>query len=148
MCSYEPEIHPGATFRIKELKATLKIFQTGNITITAPSTDNIQQAVEAIYPLVYEFQKPKLKSDVDNPIPEVAKKKAKKRKRPSRPAQDLEEEPFQVSPEQQGNQGLPPRRSSIAPLKPGQMLSRKSSPSFHKVVRAFPISISRGQMEE
>lgn len=32
--SYEPELHPGATYRIKELKATLKIFTTGSITIT------------------------------------------------------------------------------------------------------------------
>jgi len=33
--SYEPELHPGVTFRIKEPhRATLKIFSTGSITIT------------------------------------------------------------------------------------------------------------------
>ena len=32
--SYEPELHPGVTFRIKELKATLKVFSTGSITVT------------------------------------------------------------------------------------------------------------------
>ncbi|GFU44418.1 TATA box-binding protein-like protein 1 [Trichonephila clavipes] len=32
--SYEPELHPGATYRINELKATLKIFTTGSITVT------------------------------------------------------------------------------------------------------------------
>ncbi|GBN67896.1 TATA box-binding protein-like protein 1 [Araneus ventricosus] len=31
---YEPELHPGATYKIKELKATLKIFTTGSITVT------------------------------------------------------------------------------------------------------------------
>jgi len=59
LASYEPELHPGATYRIKELKAVLKIFQTGSITITAPNVQNVQLAVEHIYPLVYEFRKPK-----------------------------------------------------------------------------------------
>lgn len=54
--SYEPELHPGVTFRIKAIKATLKIFSTGSITITAPCVDNIGLAVEHIYPLVSEFQ--------------------------------------------------------------------------------------------
>lgn len=57
--SYEPELHPGVTYKISELKATLKIFSTGSITITAPSVANVQQAVEHIFPLVYEFQKEK-----------------------------------------------------------------------------------------
>ena len=35
--SYEPELHPGATYRIKEPKATLKIFTTGSITVTGKS---------------------------------------------------------------------------------------------------------------
>lgn len=34
MCSYEPELHPGVTYRIKDPKATLKIFSTGSITVT------------------------------------------------------------------------------------------------------------------
>ncbi|KAF7488272.1 TATA box-binding protein-like protein 1 [Sarcoptes scabiei] len=59
IASYEPELHPGVTYRIKDLKATLKIFQTGSITITAPSIRNVQLAVEHIYPLVHEFRKPK-----------------------------------------------------------------------------------------
>lgn len=54
--SYEPELHPGVTFRIKPIKATLKIFSTGSITITAPCVANIGTAVEHIYPLVSEFQ--------------------------------------------------------------------------------------------
>ncbi|KAK7100543.1 hypothetical protein V1264_023474 [Littorina saxatilis] len=54
--SYEPELHPGVTFRIKDPKATLKIFSTGSITITAPCVDNIGSAVEHIYPLVSEYQ--------------------------------------------------------------------------------------------
>ncbi|XP_017476560.1 PREDICTED: TATA box-binding protein-like protein 1 [Rhagoletis zephyria] len=66
VASYEPELHPGATYRMKELKAVLKIFQTGSITITAPSVQNVQLAVEHIYPLVYEFRKPKPLGYADN----------------------------------------------------------------------------------
>ncbi|XP_035231431.1 TATA box-binding protein-like protein 1, partial [Stegodyphus dumicola] len=69
LASYEPELHPGATYKIKELKATLKLFTTGSITITAPSVDNVRLAVEHIYPLVYEFktQKPPSKNKLSIP---------------------------------------------------------------------------------
>jgi transcription initiation factor TFIID TATA-box-binding protein len=33
-CSYEPELHPGATYKLKEFKTTFKIFTTGSITLT------------------------------------------------------------------------------------------------------------------
>ncbi|KAJ6218470.1 hypothetical protein RDWZM_009627 [Blomia tropicalis] len=69
LASYEPELHPGATYRISELKAVLKIFQTGSITITAPSVRNVQRAVEYIYPLVYEYRKPKPKVDNNSKKP-------------------------------------------------------------------------------
>ncbi|CAG2103246.1 unnamed protein product [Medioppia subpectinata] len=58
-CSYEPELHPGATYRMKDIRAVLKVFQTGSITITARSIGHIQEAVERIYPLVHEYRKPK-----------------------------------------------------------------------------------------
>ncbi|CAB0005825.1 unnamed protein product [Nesidiocoris tenuis] len=61
---YEPELHPGVTYKLKNPKATLKIFSTGSITITAPSVSDVQRAVETIYPLVYEFRKEKTKEDV------------------------------------------------------------------------------------
>lgn len=32
--SYEPELHPGVTYKLKEPKATLKIFSTGSVTVT------------------------------------------------------------------------------------------------------------------
>ena len=35
--SYEPELHPGVTYKITEPKATLKIFSTGSITVTGKS---------------------------------------------------------------------------------------------------------------
>ncbi|XP_057327740.1 TATA box-binding protein-like 1 [Microplitis mediator] len=54
---YEPELHPGVTYKLKEPKATLKIFSTGSVTITAPSVDAVQTAIEQIFPLVYEFRK-------------------------------------------------------------------------------------------
>ena len=47
---YEPELHPGATYKIKQPKATLKIFSTGSITITAPHVSHISPSVEHIYP--------------------------------------------------------------------------------------------------
>lgn len=32
--SYEPELHPGVTYKLYNPKATLKIFSTGSITVT------------------------------------------------------------------------------------------------------------------
>ncbi|XP_064607341.1 TATA box-binding protein-like 1 [Liolophura sinensis] len=54
--SYEPELHPGVTYKIKSPKATLKIFSTGSITVTAPCVANVQVAIEHIFPLVYEYK--------------------------------------------------------------------------------------------
>lgn len=59
LAQYEPELHPGATFAIKELKATLKIFSTGSITVTAPSVTNVHRALEQIYTIVYPFRRQK-----------------------------------------------------------------------------------------
>ncbi|KAI5634553.1 transcription factor TFIID (or TATA-binding protein, TBP) domain-containing protein [Phthorimaea operculella] len=49
---YEPELHPGVTYRLYNPKATLKIFSTGGVTITARSVSDVQSAVERIFPLV------------------------------------------------------------------------------------------------
>ncbi len=35
--SYEPELHPAATYRIKHIKATIQVFSTGSITVTGIS---------------------------------------------------------------------------------------------------------------
>ncbi|XP_014681866.1 PREDICTED: TATA box-binding protein-like protein 1 isoform X2 [Priapulus caudatus] len=59
--SYEPELHPGVTYKIKEIKAVLKIFSTGSITVTAPSVSNVEMAIHQIFPLVVEHQMEKLK---------------------------------------------------------------------------------------
>jgi len=32
--SYEPELHPGVTYKLTQPKATLKIFSTGSVTVT------------------------------------------------------------------------------------------------------------------
>ncbi|GFY42509.1 TATA box-binding protein-like protein 1 [Trichonephila inaurata madagascariensis] len=81
--SYEPELHPGATYRINELKATLKIFTTGSITVTAPSVKNAQLAIEHIFPLVEEFKtaKPPSKIKVDQPLYNAGREILGKRKR-------------------------------------------------------------------
>lgn len=54
--SYEPEIHPGATVRL-EGKAVLKVFTTGSVTLTAPSVERINTAVNEIYPKLFECRK-------------------------------------------------------------------------------------------
>ena len=63
--SYEPELHPGVTYKLRtpSCKATLKIFSTGSITITAPSVDYVRKAVEHIYHLVRPFRKAKSNQD-------------------------------------------------------------------------------------
>ena len=57
------------TYKIKDPKATLKIFSTGSITVTAPSVTNVQRAVEHIYPYVEEHAKTKVVADKTNPVP-------------------------------------------------------------------------------
>ena len=79
------------TYRLKDPKATLKIFSTGSITVTgkaidhlleivltiyifldknlllflpAPCVTNIQAAIEHIYPLVNEFRKERTAEDI------------------------------------------------------------------------------------
>ncbi|CAH0392945.1 unnamed protein product [Bemisia tabaci] len=75
---YEPELHPGVTFKIRSPKATLKIFSTGSITVTAGSVLDVQQAIEHIFPLVYPFRKERTKED--ELALEQRLNKAKKRK--------------------------------------------------------------------
>ena len=70
----EPELHPGVTYKCKDPKATLKIFSTGSVTITAPSVANVQRAVEHIYPLVEVYAKPKTKQDKLEPLPKIPEK--------------------------------------------------------------------------
>ncbi|CAG0912971.1 unnamed protein product [Notodromas monacha] len=57
--SYEPELHPGLTYKVSDLSAVLKIFSTGSVTITAPSLRNVQMAVEHVYPLCSQCRKVK-----------------------------------------------------------------------------------------
>ncbi|CAF1334367.1 unnamed protein product [Rotaria sordida] len=54
--SYEPEIHPGATVRLNN-KVVLKVFTTGSITLTAPSVELINTAVNEFYPQLFECRK-------------------------------------------------------------------------------------------
>ncbi|XP_023174506.2 TATA-box-binding protein-like [Drosophila hydei] len=81
--SYEPELHPGVTFKMQELKATLKIFSTGSITVTAASVNAVESAIQRLYPLVHEFRtrpmaetveteskaKPKIPNLIKRPVP-------------------------------------------------------------------------------
>lgn len=38
--SYEPELHPGVTYKLRYPKATLKIFSTGSITVTGKCNES------------------------------------------------------------------------------------------------------------
>lgn len=65
---------------MKDIRATLKIFSTGSITITAPSVDNVQAAVEHIYSLVFEFKRERQADDLQQfPISERKKRRREKR---------------------------------------------------------------------
>ncbi|KAF5298447.1 hypothetical protein FQR65_LT01226 [Abscondita terminalis] len=61
---YEPELHPGVTYKLLSPKATLKIFSTGSVTVTAPSVADVQAAIEYIFPLVYEFRKERTAEEI------------------------------------------------------------------------------------
>nr|CAG4643474.1 EOG090X0CO7 [Ilyocryptus agilis] len=91
VASYEPELHPGVTFRLEEPKATLKIFSTGSITVTAPSVTNVQAAIEHIYPLVYEFRKDRSPEDIRTMQATKRARQGIKRKCPEDFAYDPEE---------------------------------------------------------
>ncbi|XP_060938968.1 TATA box-binding protein-like 1 [Limanda limanda] len=52
--SYEPELHPAAKYRIKEIKATVQVFSTGSITITGPNVKSVVKGVEKVYPLLFK----------------------------------------------------------------------------------------------
>ncbi|XP_011863305.1 PREDICTED: TATA box-binding protein-like protein 1 [Vollenhovia emeryi] len=60
---YEPELHPGVTYKLTDPKATLKIFSTGSVTVTAPNVEAVEKAILHIYPLVYEFRKERSAED-------------------------------------------------------------------------------------
>lgn len=89
---YEPELHPGVTYKLKKPKATLKIFSTGSITVTAPSVDEVQQAVEHIFPLVYEFRKERTKEDDSSSHQKFAQSCGRKRKLPHSESEESCEE--------------------------------------------------------
>ncbi|WJX21882.1 hypothetical protein P8452_11250 [Trifolium repens] len=56
--SYEPELFPGLTYRMKQPKITLNIFVSGKINLTgAKVRDEIYAAFENIYPVLTEFKK-------------------------------------------------------------------------------------------
>ncbi|XP_060666722.1 uncharacterized protein LOC132798768 [Drosophila nasuta] len=62
--SYEPELHPGVTYRMTDPIATLKIFATGSITVTAQNVATVDLAIQRIYDLVYEFRNESSRRDL------------------------------------------------------------------------------------
>lgn len=64
--NYEPELHPGVTYRMRDPKATLKIFSTGSITVVAATVSAVDSAIQRVYPLVYEFRNENSMKEVNN----------------------------------------------------------------------------------
>lgn len=56
--SYEPELHTAANYKILSTGANLKIFSNGSITATARNVQTLEAAIQEIYPLLEQFQKP------------------------------------------------------------------------------------------
>lgn len=54
---YEPEIQPGVLYRIDDIPATVRMFSTGSITVTAPSIGAVQKSIEHVYPLALNFRR-------------------------------------------------------------------------------------------
>ncbi|XP_022089507.1 TATA box-binding protein-like protein 1 isoform X1 [Acanthaster planci] len=86
--SYEPELHPAVTYKLKSPRATLKVFSTGSITVTAPCVENISLAIQHIYPLVEPHATP-LREEV---ALKRKMKSAKRRKR--RKVDDSEDDDY------------------------------------------------------
>ena len=54
---FEPEIHPGCTFKIPENpKATLVIYYSGRVTLTSTSETNIHRAIQRSYAILKKFE--------------------------------------------------------------------------------------------
>lgn len=52
--SYEPELHPAATYRIKHLKATIQVFSTGSITVTGTALFTVYTEIDRhLFTLLY-----------------------------------------------------------------------------------------------
>ena len=64
IASYEPELHPGVTVRFVFPTATLKVFSTGNVTVTGRSVLIVNSAVERIYPMLKEFARTRHQGDM------------------------------------------------------------------------------------
>lgn len=55
-CVYEPELHPGAVFKMNDLKSSITLYANGNITLTANCVDNIHISTSRIYDILLKFK--------------------------------------------------------------------------------------------
>lgn len=58
--TYEPELHPAANYSIKDIRCNIKIYDSGALTCTGRNTGVLEQGIQQIYPLLEQFQKPKV----------------------------------------------------------------------------------------
>jgi transcription initiation factor TFIID TATA-box-binding protein len=60
-CEYEPELFPGAIYRLIRPKVVLLIFVSGRVVITgAKRKEDTKKAFDTIYPVLTEFKKKKV----------------------------------------------------------------------------------------
>lgn len=96
--NYEPELHPGVTYRMRDPKATLKIFSTGSITVVAATVSAVDSAIQRVYPLVYEFRNENSLKDVINQTDESQTASRSNTQHGSNPAWRLKLQPRKLIP--------------------------------------------------
>ncbi|KAI0988485.1 hypothetical protein GJ496_007441 [Pomphorhynchus laevis] len=52
---YEPELNPGATIKIGQLRVTIKAFSTGSITVIGPTVCSLETGCQMIYPIMRSY---------------------------------------------------------------------------------------------
>ena len=67
-CTYEPEIFPGLVYRMLDPKVAVLIFVTGKVVFTGAKTkEDLGEAFEKIYPLLFQARKKSLTNTANRP---------------------------------------------------------------------------------
>ncbi|GAU99774.1 hypothetical protein RvY_10726 [Ramazzottius varieornatus] len=81
--SYEPELHPAASWRLPDIGGQMQIFQTGSVSITAPNVATAQLTFDTIFPKLRLYSKPKESDTIIRVLANGKKSKATKAKGPA-----------------------------------------------------------------
>lgn len=64
--TYEPEVFPGVTYKLPHFEASINIFSTGRLTVTAPNTEYVMKALNEMVPKILEFCRPRTEQELTN----------------------------------------------------------------------------------